>query len=569
MMVVVSHGLTNRSWPYATRAWPLACVVVVAYIALSTAPASAQSDCKAPDDQSWLDAEIYAWEQMCKGEWADFNRGGPPLDPSQDDGWFEERVIRSEFIEWMVSKDPADLGAINRYGIQLMGAWLREPVDISEAVLPFSFRCQGCRIAELNAERAAIGGSLDLRVTTIERDLHLLRTEVDGQLLLNDGSEVRGTLRAGSATVAGDVFLDDSRYADVRLQHAKIDGQLSARNVEQHSGAFIGNGMSVGNGAHLRASRFRDIRLDRARIGGILDASEVVVSGVLNAERLTVETDVLFADGAELEEVVLAGANIGGLLLLYDLEWNGKAYIGLREARAGGVASDGRKSSWPKMVGLDGFTFTRWASPPPAELGVAWFDDVLLDRLDTFSPGPYRELAAVMDAQGHPTIASDVRYSLAHTERLQVPWSRPDRWGRELHRAVLGYGHRPWWALGWLLLFWLIGFLLLWIRLEPVTHRIHRIDDDGPSPYRWRLDQWTTHLAEARYVIPVKSARWSAAEAAILSLDRVLPAISLVDKTKPVMLSRTQEAWLRMAQVAGWALTLFIVGWLGGLLVSQ
>lgn len=220
---------------------------------------------------------------------------------------------------------------------------------------------------------------------------------------------------------------------------------------------------------------------------------------------------------------------------------------------------------------MDGFEFQQWQwdVADDREPGSAWFTDTWLARLDTFSSGPYNQVAVVMDAAGHPTIASDIRYSRSHAERLQVPLTRPDRWGRQLHWLVLGYGFRPWWALLWAVAVWSIGFVVLRGRLEPGSY--HRLDFDDIVMTRAgsRSGRWLDPIRKMGGIRPVTASPWSAGQAAVYSLDRLLPGINLVDPDDDFPpLSRAQETWLTIQQVLGWLLTLFIVGWLSGLLVQ-
>ncbi len=147
---------------------------------------------------------------------------------------------------------------------------------------------------------------------------------------------------------------------------------------------------------------------------------------------------------------------------------------------------------------MDGFTFGQWAGPDPREVGAGWFISTWLGRLEEFSPGPYNQLAMVMDESGHPTVAADVRYERSDEER----------------------------ALGWFLASWLTGFLVM-----------------------------------------VRRSEWSAGQAALYSLDRLVPAVKIADPGEFPPRTRAQRVWSAGQMLMGWLLTLFIVGWLGGLLV--
>ena len=310
---------------------------------------------------------------------------------------------------------------------------------------------------------------------------------------MNNGSVVSGLLNADRLRVAGGVFLrDGSRFADIRLL-----------------GADIGGNLEVDGGS--------------------------VVSGTLTADGLTVAGGVFLRDGSRFADIRLPGAEVGGLIVLNGARWEPGGSLDLRQADVGGVWTDGRADSLPDTMYLDGFTFEQWANPDPRELGAGWFLGTWLGRGEEFSPGPYDRLAAVMDAGGHPTIAADIRYHRSDEERLVTPWARPERWGRMLHWLVLGYGYRPWWALGWFFAAWVTGFFMLWLRLDDLRFR---------------------------------RTKWSVGQAALFSLDRLVPAVSLADPDGFPPRTRAQQLWSTGQMLVGWLLTLFIIGWLGSLLIQ-
>ncbi|MGH8929718.1 MAG: hypothetical protein ACRDZO_03530 [Egibacteraceae bacterium] len=607
--------------------WLAAAAVVL--IVVAAAAAQAQEGCGVPAAASWTATEAAVWRQLCVGEVADLNGEAENLDPHQPDGWDGTRVLSSTFVEQLLTQPYA--AAVDRHGIFLVGAWFPDGLDIHEAAVGFPLRCQYCRIADLRADEAVVDGTLDLRGSAIEGDLSLLGADLRSDLLVGDGSVVSGTLTADRLTIVGAVFLDNgsqfthiiltgadiggnlevgggsvvsgtltadgltvagnvflrdgSTFTDIRLPGADIGGNLSVSGGSVVSGTLNADGLTVAGPVFLSdGSTFTDIRLLGADIGGNLEvgggavvsgtlevsrvtvADDVflddgsqftdinllgadiggqlavvggaVVSGTLNANRFTVAGSVLLRDGSTFNDVILSGAGTGGLIVLDGARWEPGGSLDLRQARVGGVWTDEREDSLPARLRLDGFTFDLWANPDPRTLGSGWFTDTWLGRLDGFSPGPYNQLAEVMDAGGHPTIAADVRYQRSNEERQAVGWTRPDRWGRQAHWLVLGYGLQPWRALGWLFAVWLTGFLVFRLRLEPARRRV------------------------------VKRTEWSAAQAALYSLDRLVPAVKLVDPDEFPKLTRAQQVWSTVQMLLGWLLTLFIVGWLGSLLVQ-
>ncbi|MGH8929720.1 MAG: hypothetical protein ACRDZO_03540 [Egibacteraceae bacterium] len=584
-------GCELATWREGARAdwprWPavaLAVAVAVAVAVITAVPAQAQEGCGVPAAAAWTAVEAAVWRQLCAGEVADLNGEGEYLDPNRPDGWDDTRVLSSAFVEQLLDEPYAPV--IDRHGIVLGGAWLPDGLDLHEATVGFPLRCQFCRIAGLQADNAVIDGTLDLRGSTIEGDLTLARANIRSDLDLSGGSVVSATLTADRLTVAGSMFLrDGSQFTDIRLLGADIGGNLEVdggsvvfgtltadrltvagsvflRDGSQFTdvtllGAGIGGTLDVIGGSVVSGtltadqatvagsvflrdgSQFTDIRLPGADIGGNLEINGgSVVSGALTADRLTVVGNVFLHDGSQFTDIDLPAAGIGGLIVMDGARWEPGGSLDLRQAHAGGVWTDERADSLPATLRLDGFTFEQWANPDPRALGPGWFIGTWLGRLEDFSPGPYNRLAEVMDAGGHPTIAADVRYQRSNEERHAVGWSHPDRWGRQAHWLVLGYGLRPWRALGWLFAAWLTGFLVFRLRLQ---------------------------LAKLRLV---KRSEWSAGQAALYSLDRLVPAVKLVDPDEFPERTRAQQVWSTVQMLLGWLLTLFIVGWLGSLLVQ-
>ncbi|MGH8903343.1 MAG: hypothetical protein ACRDYA_17145 [Egibacteraceae bacterium] len=421
----------------------------------------------------------------------------------------------------------------------------------------------------LTADGLTVTGSVFLSDESKFTDIRLPSADIGSNLEVDNGSVVSGTLNADGLTVAGAVFLrDESKFTNIRLLGAGIGGDLAVSGGSVVSGTLNADRLTVTGDVFLRdESKFTDIRLLGADIGGQLAVdSGSVVSGTLAADGLTVAGDVFLDEGSEFNNIDLPGADIGGLVYLGGARWEPGGSLDLGQARAGGVWTDDRADSWPATIRLNGFEFEQWANPDPRTLGSDWFTGVWLARLDTFSPGPYNQLAAVMDAAGHPTIAADVRYHRSHAQRLEVGWRRPEGWGRALHWLVLGYGFRPWWAAGWFLAVWAIGYLVFRVRLQPDPARTPDEAGDGPRPGRMR--RWRARVATVGRVRLGKAEQWPAGQAALYSLDRLLPAFKLVDPGEFPKRTRAQQAWSTVQMLLGWMLTLFIVGWLGSLLVQ-
>ena len=115
---------------------------------------------------------------------------------------------------------------------------------------------------------------------------------------------------------------------------------------------------------------------------------------------------------------------------------------------------------------------------------------------------------------------------------------------------------------------WFIGFLVLQTRLESDSYLLTRIAAVKGDPGRGRIHRWRRRFSQVGGAGPVAASEWSGLQAAIYSLDRLLPAAKLTDLGTYPALTRAQTVWLQIQQIFGWLLTLFIVGWLTGLLAQ-
>lgn len=99
---------------------------------------------------SWTPQKKWVWDCICRGEIADFNKAenyGSNLDPKISEVWSENRILRPEFLETVVF-DEYFRSLITRNGICIRGAWFREPLNLSNAILNFPFALEGSRFEE-------------------------------------------------------------------------------------------------------------------------------------------------------------------------------------------------------------------------------------------------------------------------------------------------------------------------------------------------------------------------------------------------------------------------------------
>jgi hypothetical protein len=72
------------------------------------------------------------WKKVSAGVRADFNQADGHegnLDPKNADGWSRSRVLRQQFLEVILLREPFR-SVLTRKGVYIEGAWFVEPLDL-------------------------------------------------------------------------------------------------------------------------------------------------------------------------------------------------------------------------------------------------------------------------------------------------------------------------------------------------------------------------------------------------------------------------------------------------------
>jgi hypothetical protein len=143
---------------------------------------------------------------------------------------------------------------------------------------------------------------------------------------------------------------------------------------------------------------------------------------------------------------------------------------------------------WQAGGGLDvdGFEYQALGSEIPVADRLRWLRRALGPT--TYRPGPYEQLAAAYRSEGLEDEAEQVL--VARQRHRYATFGVAGRvWG-ELQRCTVGFGYRPWLAVGWLTLFWVLGGM--WFAAHPLS----RIDTG-------QLPVWNPWLYAADTLIPI------------------------------------------------------------------
>lgn len=336
--------------------------------------------------------------------------------------------------------------------VSLLGAQIGGDLDCSNATFknPLQPSVAGTGAA-LKADGIALTGSVFLRNGfRAEGEVRLLGAQI-GLLDCSNAtfknppqpgvSESGKALSADGIAVTGSVFLSDGFRADgeVRLLGAQIGGDLdcdgatfknplqpgvpgSGDALSAHNAVVKGN-VVLNNGSRAEG----EVDLHRAEIGGDLDCSRATFSGELHAQGAVIKGGLFWISIAEPEH----------------------ANLNLINASVGALVDDVESWPTPGNLHLDGFVYQRISGGPrDAQSRLKW-----LERVDSFTPQPYRQLAKVLRDEGDEDGARKVLVEMERRQRAAGPWSWLLRW-------TIGYGYYPWRALGGLMLLSGLGWII-------------------------------------------------------------------------------------------------------------
>lgn len=421
----------------------------------------------------------------------------------------------TQIPHWGVRVTNAEIeGSLN-----LQYAEIKFPLIFRDCLFDEAIRLDCASLSQLDLSGSLLEGSqiVDLtgRVTTTS--LAATDLQIEHHVLLMDGFEAKAEVRLTGAKIGGnlacfngkfrhsngyaliadkaeirqDVFLIEDFEADgeVSLFGAKIGGQLDCSNGKFRSSsayALIVQGAEIGQDVFLTDGFEADgeVSLMGAKIGGQLACSggkfRAPQGYALAAQGAEIGQDVFLMDGFEADgEVSLVGAKIGnrldcraskfhnpnGLALNIQAAQIGESIILIDGFDAVGTVNyvfatarvlNDSEENWPETLYLNGFTYERLApfAPVQAKKRLKWL------RLQTFSPQPYAQLAAVLKASGHDEAATKVLIG-QQDDRIKYAELHPFR--RFLNRVLgvfIAHGYQSYRALYWAMGFIGVGTLL-------------------------------------------------------------------------------------------------------------
>ncbi|TDQ05207.1 hypothetical protein [Labedaea rhizosphaerae] len=350
--------------------------------------------------------------------------------------------------------------------------------------------------------------------------------------LVADGAEVAGDLEARPTHEPHGAF---RAYGQVRLVDANIHGSATlskARLLGPGLDVLFADRLQVGGTLFLRGLRARgSIRLQNASIGSSLDCSgarllvprlraDGSVKPSLDARSASIGKDLFCsygfrADGGVRVRMVEVGkmasfrrARLGGrsrpgqpmadkafsgyglraheLALTFPPNRPPRGIVDLTRAHAVSFMDSAELWTRPEGLLLEDFVYESIEARPDVDVRtrLAWLRTVQPD----FVPGPYEQLIHVYAESGHEELAR--RVQLERQRRRYAERGPAGRiWGF-LQEYTVGYGYRPWLAIVWLLVFWLLG--TLWF----AGHVMTKLDAD-------QVPVWNPPLLATDLLLPI------------------------------------------------------------------
>jgi hypothetical protein len=310
---------------------------------------------------SWTSQEKWVWQKICSGDIADFNKAeGRFIDPFLDKNWPKNRIVSPTFIETILLHKLFS-EALPRQGVNIVGAWFDQPIDLSDASLEHPLKLlmsrfdKGSDLSFLKTSKtisfrgskfkgvlfmygAKIDSDLLMEFVEFDSEINMQNAEISGVLSIGglkpelgrglQPSKFRAMVNMESLRVGGHCIMQDAEFEkEVSLRSAKITGQLSLGGNSKFKGKVDMDKVEVGQTLFLtKDPQSRDLKskspefwgeviLRSAQVGGqLVMGGGSKFKGKVNMGGLTV-TSALFMENAEFDgEINFNSAKVGGML---------------------------------------------------------------------------------------------------------------------------------------------------------------------------------------------------------------------------------------------------------------
>ena len=463
------------------------------------------------------------------------------------EGWdFETRpdvatsanTIRAGLIRFLLLGGDAN-HPVHERGVMLGGAWISDNLTMYLARCSVRLALRHCHLANAPLLNAATLPELTLIGCALP-GLIADGLKVTGDVNFCDGFAASDEVKLLGAEIGGDLNCSGGSFAN------EGGNALSADRLKVKGGVFLGKKF-IANG---------EVRLLGTEIGGDLNCGGGSFSNAGD--------DALSADGLK----------VTGGLFLRDAKIEGAVH--LATARIGALIDDAQ--CWqPGGHFLDGLQYDRILGPTDAASRIAWLRKQHPDHLASdFKPQPWEQLIKVLREMGHPYEAGEV--AIAKQEQMRAAGKITGGVRSVMHwlyGKIAGYGHRPIWTVGWMLVVWALCGVCFEFGREwgyfgpsnPLIHASAAFETCGGAgegkPF------WTSAGCP---LPPEYTTMWPW----VYSLDLLLPLVNLqqdLDWAPIVINGKGEQLWggyvlrglLWFEILFGWAASLILVAVLGRL----
>lgn len=240
-------------------------------------------------------AEEWAQAQVCAGQVADFSaRSGVVLDPRQPEQWDERRQLGAAFLAKLVNGDSC---RIPPHGVDIVGAWFPEAIDLQGANIAMQLRVRGSRFeAPVQLDRVRAEKLLSFAGSRFGSPLLMTEIGVRGSLFLGEGATFEDKVVLWGASIDGQASFS-SESLDVEVvapaRPAGKDAAAGEPRVTRFDGDLDMTSLRVGRILDLRGIRAaKNITLDRARVDDDLRLSGAHFIGNVSMDSIKVGESV-------------------------------------------------------------------------------------------------------------------------------------------------------------------------------------------------------------------------------------------------------------------------------------
>jgi hypothetical protein len=321
----------------------------------------------------------------------------------------ERTITANELRETIIDLAYSDTVRPDPRGLQVAGLIVDGDLDLNWCTIGTPLKFESCTFARIGMEGATVR-ALSLSACSVN-SLRLVGVEIASDVVLDEGFECAGQVRAFGARIAGDLAMSGANLTHTGTGN---DAALALDGAEISGGVFLTDGFECAG----------QVRLTGARIAG-----QLAMSGAKLTHTGTGNDAALALDGAEIT---------GSVFLTDGFECAG-AVTAIGTQISGYLHDD--IACWPSVVDLDGCTY-RIAIRGDLDKG-RWAPDQRVEWLSkmTYSRSAYRHLAGQYWAHGYPDAAESVLIAMhAHQRRHYGRASGAVNW---LSHHLVGYGYRP------------------------------------------------------------------------------------------------------------------------------